>query len=354
MKLQKIAIILLSLTIIGFVGCKKQTVKPAQTDAAAMTFDSTSLKTTVLGDEEAKDITLRYRPAIGKTFIYRLTSIMSETGKIIADTTVFPKSSQTVTYALQVKTNEYESDSTLDVTFTVTGIKLHVDMDGKKLDYTSGEKLDSSKRDKFLEYEGLINNSFGARIKPTGEILELYKTDKIVTKLLSLRKISRDTIPQQELAAFEQSIIMSGLRPIVRQVFREFAKNQISKNNSWDIPQPPMNLQIVMFDQKAVNTLQSVEKLGSDKLANIGVKLVAKSTPNPELAKRKMSVSKSNLTGDGNLYFNLSKGMFQKNKTTMVLGIAMNGVAPTPSGLQSYSTDKTTTSTYVLELLEVK
>lgn len=354
MQLQKYAIILLITLTVFYTGCKKPSVKSEQPSAAAATVDTSELKTTVLNDAEANNLTLRYKPEEGKTFYYRLTSVTEETGKIIADTTLYPKSLQTVTYSIQVKANDIEDDGTVDALFTVSAVKLSVDMDGKKIEYFSGDKNDQSKREKFLEYEGIINNTFGARVKSNGEILELYKTDKIINRLLSLRKISRDTIPAQEIEAFEQSIVMSGLRPIVRQVFREFSKGPVSKNSIWDVAQQPMNLQVVAFENKAVHTFNGVEQLGSEKLANIAIKLEAKSMQNPELAKRKMSVSKSTLTGDGKLYFNLNKGMFQKNKTIMVLALAMKGVAPTAKGLQNYSTDKTTTSTYYLELLDVK
>ena len=72
---------------------------------------------------------------------------------------------------------------------------------------------------RFSEYEALINNSFGLRIKQDGEIVELYKTGKIIDKLLALQGL-KDSVKPADKKVLQQKMEEAGLKPIVQQVFR--------------------------------------------------------------------------------------------------------------------------------------
>ncbi|MCE1187683.1 MAG: DUF6263 family protein [Ignavibacteria bacterium] len=352
--MKKIFFLSLIILFTTFIGCKKQEQQPAAEQKANLTFDSSDAKTTPVDDKEANNLMLKFHPKAGATYSYRLTSITVEQGVIKADSVMHPKTGQTITYNVNVKINEVDEEGTLDAAFTISSAALTAEFNGKKISYRSGDKLDSLDRQKFIEHEALLNNSFGVRIKSNGEIVEIYKVDKIVSKFMQIQKVKADTIPQQQMQAFKENLTASVLRPVVRQVFREFSTKSLTKGESWSLPQPPLGLRFVVFENKTEYTYRGLELLGSEKVAAIDAKLVSRAQINPQAAKNKINVTKSSLEGSGKLYFSTEKGMLIRSKVNMALGLGINGMAPTPHGMKQLSTDQTTTNTYILELLEVK
>ena len=348
-----IVVLLLQLTLMFFTGCNKKQEPPVKQETALMNFDSTDIKATPLNENEAQNLLLKYRPLKGSTYTFRLTSITNDEGIIIADTTVNPKTSQTLTYLVALNTNEIEEDSTYDISITIRSVKLDASMNGRNIHYQSGEKTDSATRNKFLEYEALQNIPFCARIKQTGEVIELYKTSKIIDKVLSLRGI-KDSIKENEKKAFQQNVEEGGLRPIVLQLFRKLSSNPVSKNASWTVEQPFLNMNIFGFSSKQIFTLTGVEQLNNDKVASIDVRLVSQVQLNEQAKKNNVKIDKALLEGEGKLYFNMSKNMVQKSKTKVLLITSISGVVPGPKGMQKFSSQKTVTTSNILELLEVK
>ncbi len=346
-----IIILLLPFIVFFYDGCKKNENHPAGETTASL--DLTKMKSSPLPDNEAQNLIFKYNLAKGSSYTYKLTSITEDAGTLVADTVINGKNSQNLVYTVSFTTNEIDEDKVLDLTFTVKAINLTANIEDKTITYQSGSQLDSISKLRFSEYEALINNSFGLRIKQDGEIVELYKTGKIIDKLLALQGL-KDSVKPSEKKVLQQKMEEAGLKPIIQQVFRRLNSEAVSKGNSWSIEQPFLNLGIVGFDFKNVFTLKSVDKFNDDKVATLAVRIDAKSKLSPQAQKTSLKVNKAELTGEGTVYFNISKNVIHQSKTKVVLATSVNGVVPTPRGPKKLSTQKTVTTTNILEIQEFK
>ena len=316
-------------------------------------MDLSKIKATPLAESESQNLIFKYNLTKGASYSYKLTSITEDAGSLVADTVISGKNSQNLIYTVSFTTNEIDEDNVFDITFTVKSINLTANIDSKTITYQSGSQLDSLDKLRFSEYEAIVNNSFGLRLKSDGEIVELYKTGKIIDKLLAIQG-DKDSVKPADKKLLQQKMEEGGLKPIIQQVFRKLNSAPISKGNSWAIEQPFLNLGIVGFDFKNIFTVKSVDKFNDFKVATLAVKIDAQSKLSPQAKKTTLKVNKAELTGEGTIYFNLSKSIIHQSKTKVVLATAVNGVVPTPRGPKKLSTQKTVTTTNILELIELK
>jgi Fe-S cluster assembly iron-binding protein IscA len=347
--MKKLLIILLLPAMILFLdGCKKNQNQPVEESKESL--DLSKIKPTPLAESESQNLIFKYNLTKGSSYSYRLTSITEDAGSLVADTVINGKNTQNLVYTVSFTTNEIDEDNVFEITFTVKSINLTANIDSKTINYQSGTQLDSLDKLRFSEYEAIVNNSFGLRLKSDGEIVELYKTGKIIDKLLAIQGY-KDSVKPAEKKVLQQKMEEAGLKPIIQQVFRKLNSAPISKGNSWTIAQPFLNLDIVGFDFKNIFTVKSVDKYNDFKIATLAVRIDAQSKLSPQAKKTTLKVNKAELTGEGTVYFNLSKNIIHQSKTKVVLATAINGVVPTPRGPKKLSTQKTVTTTNILEFL---
>jgi hypothetical protein len=342
---------LLPVVMIVFGGCKKD--QNQALDGSKETLDLTKLKQSSLPESEAQNLTLKYNPAKGVSYTYKLTSIMEDAGTLVADTVMTNKNTQNLVYTVSFTTNSVDEDNTLDITFTIKSVNLSANIDNKTITYQSGTQLDSLDRLRFSEYEAITNVPFGVRVKPEGEIVELYKTGKIIDKLLQIQGV-KDSVNAAEKKNFQLKLEEAALKPIIQQIFRKLNSSPVSKGNSWTVDQPFINLGPVGFEYKNVFTVKSVDKFNDFKVATLGARIQASPKLSPDLKKTQLKVNKADLSGEGTIYFNLSKNIIHQSNTRTVLATAMNGIAPTRLGPKKVSTQKTIITTNNLELVEIK
>lgn len=336
------------LTLI-FAGCKEDQKEPVEVKPNH-SFDTTDIKGEPLNTDDLEEVTFLYAPKKGDEFVYRLTSITKSDDKIIADTTLGQKVTETITYIVKTTVNEVENDGAMDVKFSIESVKVQAESGDKKILFETGVPTDSANRERFLEYEALIRNPFNARISNKGEIIELYRVDKIIDKVLELRKV-KDSISAVEKQNFTQSIVEGGLRPTVQQIFKKFSGNKIHIDSSWSVEQPFLNLQLFGFDFNSIYKYASAEKYNDEKIAVFDISLKSKLRVSDEVKKAGYTINKATITGTGKGYFNLDKGMFQKVKSSVILESDISGSAPTPKGIQKLRSTRSTKTTNLVELI---
>lgn len=346
-----LVLLLLPMMVLFIDGCKKNENRPV--GEATTSLDITKMKASPLPESEAQNLIFKYNLSKGSSYTYKLTSITEDAGTLVADTVINGKNTQTLEYTVSFTTNDIDEENVLDVTFTVKAINMTANIENKTITYHSGSQLDSLDKMRFSEYEALVNNSFGLRIKQDGEIVELYKTGKIIDKLLALQGL-KDSVKAGDKKVLQQKMEEAGLKPVIQQVFRRLNTTPVSKGNSWNIEQPFLNLGIVGFDFKNVFTLKSVDKYNDFKVATLAVRIDAQSRLSPQAKKTTLKVNKAELSGEGTVYFNLTKNVIHQSRTKVVLATAVNGTVPTPRGPRKLSTQKTVTTTNILELQEAK
>jgi len=345
-------VVLLSLLTIAFIGCgDKETSPETEVKNYSLKADTSSLKTEKLSAEEVKDVQLAYNLKKGEKFTYRFSSLSSEEAIVKGPSVMSQSISEERTYIIEMEVKDIESDKTLDVSFYIKSIKVEAFIDGQKISYVSGNKIDSTDAKKFAEYEGLSNNSFGARLKNNGDILELYKLDKIVNKMLEVTGLT-DSISATEKEQIKQQLDMGSLRLIVSQIFRKFETGKISLNSEWATPQPTVDLQILTLDNTYIFKIDSFEKLDDDILAVIGAGVESKFKISPDAKKAGYNVKEPKFLAHGKIYYNVTRNLIQKSVSQIDFDFTMTGPVPTQNGTVQLSRYQKKSTRNTLELLD--
>ncbi|MBA4251690.1 MAG: hypothetical protein C0425_08835 [Chlorobiaceae bacterium] len=342
---------LLSLVLIfGLIGCGKKE-EPIDLDKQAQAFDSTDLQTKPITD--VTEYAIKYNLVKGNEYLFRLTTITDNLQTIQADTTISENVKQTITYLYNIRVKEIEQDGTFELNFAIKSINLVADANGKKFTFRSGQVLDSLDRERFAEYEAFTGQSFDMRMKPNGELIEIFRVDKIADNFLKLRKIEQP-LSENEKKLFQQDLINGVLRTFAMQVFRKLPENVVAIDSSWQLPQPPLNMQI--FELKNIQTyrLNSFEKYNDDVIAKIDAGIISSAVINPEAKKNNINVKQPSFNADGVIFFNITKGVVQRSRTRTSLIFEVSMPMPTPTGNINVKRKQSMTNLNVLELLEIK
>ncbi len=341
------------LLIFAFVmtGCRKK--EDPKTAQVVQAIDSAEVKTTAV-NEALTDKQLKYVPQKGSEYIYVLTSIGSDVASIKADTAMENAVQSKVTYKIGITPTEFDEDGTLTLNVAFLGISLEAKSNKEKVSYQSGTKLDSTQKAQFFQYEALVNNSYGARLKNNGEILEIFKTDKIIQKIIDLAPNMPKALTPEQKEQVKREVVESVLRPSLQQIFRKLSDAKVSANSNWSIDQVlPVN-QIIQFGTKQIYSVKGYEMLNDAKMARIDIS--AQSTPeiNPEAKKNGIEVEKSTLDGTGKLFFDVNKNMLAYGKTKLLIDTRINRKSKGPKGEMKVSSSNISEKTNVFQLIEVR
>jgi hypothetical protein len=344
------------LSIFIFASCQKEkneneTQKESLKEATS-SFDSTALKTTAVDENENQSFLLRYKFITGETFKYRLTTISKSEQSIVADTTMSESMGQTIIFILNFKTLSIDQDSVAELECTVTSINLKANAKGNDVTYQSGAQLDSTERVKFAEYESYIDNPFNLRIGKLGEILDIYKVDKLMNKFLSLRGLSDSLNAQQKVMA-SQDMTSRSIKPLITQIFREVPAHKMAVDSTWNQKRESMPVMVFQVDYENQYKVASLEMLDDEKLAVVtgSVKTTVNGDQNYTERGVKYIFNKPKTIATGKIYFNLSKGMVQKSRTESRIENGYSMEMPTPEGVKKGSAKEISTNVNVIELL---
>ncbi len=352
----KILLTISLLSIFIFASCQKEKSENETKDESpkelTSSFDSTALKTTAMDANEDQSFLLRYKFVTGETFKYRLTTIAQSEQSIVADTTMSESMSQTIIFILNFKTLSIDQDSVAELECLFSSINLKASARGNEVTYQSGTQMDSTERVKFAEYESFINNPFNLRIGKLGEILEIYKTDKLMNKFLELRGLSDSLNAQQKIMA-SQELTNKSIKPLVSQIFREVPSHKMSVDSTWNQKRESMPIMVFQVDYENQYKVASLEMLGDDKLAVVSgsVKTTVIGDPNYTERGVKYDFDKPKSTATGKIYFNVNTGMVQKSRTQSRMENGYRMEMPTPEGIKKGSAKEISTNVNVIELL---
>ena len=320
-------ILCLLVSAILFVGCGKKG-ENAPVTKEELTVDSTDLKLSAASNPN-QSVNLTYKFEKDKTYRYRLVMItqqaMSQTGTVSRT----DQGTQTLIYIMNLTPVNVDNDGTMDVRFNIVKVKMDVNASGKKITYESGVTKDTAGQ--FFDQEAMINNPFEARISKSGEIVEVSKTDKIITKLIELAKGKIDVNQKEQL---RQQITESQLKPLVGQIFRELPLNSVNKNYTWTKDQAPSQMPPFTVKSKNVYKIQDLGELSGDKVVtlNIGLESIFEGKKEISQGGANYKFADPKLITDGKVYFNADKGYPEKVKTHFLLEQSFSAVGKDPKG----------------------
>ncbi|MCK7519171.1 MAG: DUF6263 family protein [Ignavibacteriales bacterium] len=247
---------------------------------------------------------------------------------------------------------DIDVDGIFEIGFNITSVKLDADANGEKFSFESNTSKDTMDRVKYSEYVSVLNNPFNVRVTKTGEIVEIYKADRIINEFLKL-KGAIDSVTAAEKDYLKKDMIERALKPIVVQVFRQLTDKMMAKDSLWTNPQEPTKLMVFQVQNTSTYLVKSLELFNNDKIAVIDAGLKTNISGNNKVTDRGATyVFKKPVTfAEGKIYFNLSKGCVQKSKTNSKIQISYSMEVPTPKGLEKGTKTEIVVNTNILELL---
>ncbi len=240
------------------------------------------------------------------------------------DTTISGFIEQNVDYIFKVTVNDIEESGNLNVEFLCEGIKAYASSStGEKITYDSkNPPVDSLEKLKTKNFEMLDNANFSARVSPTGEILDIFKSDKIIEKIIQDAPRKPST---EERLAIKQDIEQGILKTIVQQIFKSLPENEINVDSSWKQVYPT---QISVFEMENTATYK-VSKFfvaNGKKLVQIDGTLAVVPSGKTEYTEGNLTYKfqKPKVTGTSKSFFDLDKNCFRNVTTDVSIELVLN------------------------------
>lgn len=326
---------ILTALILFLIGCGEKNNEPAKllTDKEKYTFDSTDLKTQGV-DNSGKPFLLEYKFKKGDKLTYRLTTISENSQTVKMDTTIKSLISQKIIYLLTLDIKDVDEEASAEIEVNINSIKLEANANGQTFNFESGKDTDTAKISQFAEFYALQNNPFSARFSKTGNLLEVYKADKITNKYLELK--DADTISLEQKNFVRQDLINGVLQPLLSQIIRKTTDKQVYKDSTWQIQQTPIPLMVYQINYTNTYKIESVEKLEDNRLAviNAGIQFDYSGQSNVNQGGVSYSFQKPISTAEGKIYFDVDKGLQVKSRTKTRLEVSHTFEGNTPQGKQ--------------------
>jgi hypothetical protein len=350
----KYLLTLFLLSTILFSTCQQKKTEEEQksTEEVASTFDSSALPTTKVDMGEDQSFFLKYNFKPGESFRYRMTVISQTEQSIVADSSMTATMDQTMIYLINFKTLSLDNDTVAELQCTFSSVNLKANVNGTEVSYQSGAPIDSTEKVKFAEYEAFINNPFNIRVGKNGELIEIYKTDKIINRYLSLRGLT-DSLSTQDKVMFKEDISNRSIKPLLAQILREVPEHELAKDSTWSYKRESLPVMIFQIDYTNLYKIEKLEMLGKDKVAIVDGVVQTKVTGNQSYSERGVNYQfeKPITTASGKIYFNLDKGLIQKSRSQTRMESSYRMEMPTPQGTKKGSAREITSNVNVVELL---
>ncbi|MEI7812131.1 MAG: DUF6263 family protein [Ignavibacteria bacterium] len=339
------------LVFILLTGCgKKQNSAEKLSGTAKM--DSTGALQTVKDNAPPKDVLLAYCLKKDQHLTYKVTSLSAQNQSLTTDTIVKQFVKQNVSYVVDLDVKEVDNDKVMDIKVTVKSIILHAEANGQKVNYESGKITDPKEKLKYVEYESLLNKPFFVRVNPKGEILEVYRVDKIVDKFLEMRGV-KDSVTSEQKKQFQNNMSEGALKPLIQQIFRILPDKSIAVDSAWNYS---YGSKLTVFEVKNTNKYKVLgfEKLNDDRLALISASLELSAKGKNKFSEKGVDYDfkTPEAEGSGKIYFNFTKGYVQSSKTSSRIRLSTSmTMAKSPKGPMKAVRSDVVENTNIIELL---
>ena len=349
----KYLLVLFSFSVL-LISCGETNNKPANdlTGEKKFAFDSTDLKTEGI-DQSGKPFLMEYKFKKGDKHLYRITTISQNTQKLVMDSTITSGVEQKIVYLLDFTVKEVDEEGITEAELKMNSIKLNAEVNGEKFEFESGKESDSTKLVQFAEFHSLYNSPFSIRFNKKGEVLEVFKTDKISNKFLEL-KGAADTISANDRNMVRQELIAGVLAPLVTQVVRKLSDKEVYKDSTWELQQAPIPMMVFRINYVNQYKIENVEKLDDNRIAVIdaGIRFDYEGQQKVSQGNVSYNFDKPKSSAEGKIYFDVDEGIQVKSRTKTSIQLNYTIEAMTPQGKQKGSRSDVVTNTNIVELLD--
>ena len=272
-------------------------------------------------------IFLKYQFKKNDKFSYKLTTVTNSLQTIKADSLMKSVADQTLTYFFDIEVVDVDQGNVAELSVNIASINFSGNINGQKMNYNSKSKLTKEEKDKFGEFEVIVNSPFRARVNQKGEVLEVTRIDKMVDKMISLKPEMKN-MPADQKVALIKNISEGEIRPRTQLLFRELTMNEVTKDSSWQLTSPAT---LAVFQLENISKFKVVDfvKVGDDKAAKLSATFSSKWTGNKKGSQEGMNFlfDDPKVTGGGFILFNIDKGLVIKSETatTIEMGVQIDG-----------------------------
>ena len=355
--MKKIFVFLTSLLLVfSIVKCgsdsEKKNDKENENSSVGQNDSTEIVSSTPYEVKEGEKFQLVYNFTAGQSFKYRLTSSTISEQNIVSDTVMNNKFEQKITRTIDFNTLSVEHDTVAVIKCTIIDVKVYRNANGNITTYKYGEKLDSTKRAQFVEFEGTTNSSFNFKASTHGDIIDIYNIDGMIDSFIRLTN-SKETITDESRTYMGKQIKDGFLKPMLNQIVRELPANKLAVGGSWERSIPPSQVMFFKFSYSNKYNLESIKKVDDDKIA------VIKGKSNVSIEGDTSNVSRGVqynfrqpvASAGGNIYFNLDKGLVYKSTTDSKLMLNYEMQMQGPNGLMKATTKQNIINNNITELL---
>ncbi|MBU0559571.1 MAG: hypothetical protein KJ799_14890 [Bacteroidetes bacterium] len=289
--------------------------------------DKTNEKTDVTkGNEKAEEIVESVRPIVykfekGKALNYKMTTILSNTQSIQADTLIKTEMIQNAVYLLELMPIDIGKDNVTILEVFVKSIKVDANINGESMKYNSALILSDRERKFFVDYESMKKKKFRITVNKSGKILNISNTKSIADEMLAIQD-KAGSFTKEQMEQFIQELNSAVIRPFSEQLIRELGKEEMGINSSWEKKYNSM-LAGFSIENSALFTLTGIENRNGKEIANISAQLSVTWKGQNQVSEQGVNYffSDPDISGSGSLQFNLDDGLLEKSQTTMRMGM---------------------------------
>jgi hypothetical protein len=308
-------ILVLFFSALLFAGCGEKDTTPVTEEKNKYEFDSTDIKTEPVENQD-EQFSITYKFNQNTPYKYRITMLSDISQQTTTDTTINMNLKQFMVYLLQFTPRETDNDGVTELNFNISSAKVEMEGNGRKITYESDSIDTPEERDDFAEHHALINNPFSVRISRTGEILELYKMDKIINSYLDFKNL-KDSVSAEDKNALKGQISETMLRPLITQIFRIVPETVVARDSTWWFRQPTRQMLVFKLDQTNKYKIKQLEKFRNDKVAVIDIDLETNISGESKVTEQGVNYNfnKPRISAAGTIHFNINEGFIQRVKT---------------------------------------
>ncbi len=307
------------LLIILIIGCSKK-----ENTQNAASIDTSKLQSVNMSGQK---VFLKYQFKKNDKLRYKLTTITNTLQTVKADTLMKSTADQTLTYNFDIEIMEVDQDNVAELSINISSISFNGNINGEKINYDSKATLSKADKDKFGEFEVIVNSPFRARVNQKGEVLEVTRIDKMVDKMIALRPEMQKMAADQKVALIK-NISEGEIRPRTQLLFRELTTNEVAKDSSWQLSSPA-TIAVFQIENISKFKVEDFVKVGDDKAAKLSASLTSKWTGNKKGSQEGMNFlfDDPKISGGGTILFNIDKGLIIRSETstTVEMGVQVDG-----------------------------
>lgn len=312
-------LLLLTLIVLFGSGCKKDSDKPEQ-KISTDKIDTNNVQPIKIDE----GISLLYDLPIHSSLKYKLTSYQKNTQSLLIDSVITGFIEQKVDYVFKIMVKEKEKNGNMDLNIQCEDIKATISSStGEKVTFDAANPpQDSLIIMQTKNFAILAGVNFSARVSPTGDVLDVYRSDEIINRIISEapRKPS-----EEEKLALKKDIELGILKPIVEQILKNTTEKKVNLDSMWT---KTYSTPVSVFDiqNTATYKVTKIFESNNNKLVEITGSLTTVSTGKTDYTENniKYKFKKPRVSGSSKMYFDLNKKCIRSASSNVSIELTMD------------------------------